>query len=454
MLKRLVRLSPRRSKGKGFLSDILTTLSGTAGSQCLMLLALPVLARLYSPADFGTLAAFFAFTSIIGNNAALRYDQAVVSAASSRNVEDILALCVSLVCATTVVTYLGLKIVAPRVLSLLGIDTQLISPLLIACDIFASGLWSVLTHWAVSRREFQLLAGARIAMAGANITVGLTAGWLLSWGGMGLIAGQIASDIVYAAFLLYGTFRVPQFPLRIANFHPARLWGAAYANRKFPFFSLPGGFFNQAAVQIPILLISTWFMPTVVGFFAITQRILGAPVQFIGKAFSQVFFERVAREKARAGVAHELLAEAFLYLLLFILPIAVLLSITAPYLFVYALGEEWHNASIFLRILIPMYVLKFAVNPISQAIIVFDRQELGMFWQLALCIAGVTSIAIGVFFQSELLAISLYSASMSLCYMAHILLNIHCAGGQVRYIPQYAFAAARRRWFALRHINK
>ena len=63
--------------GGGFVRSVLTVASGSAAAQLLLSLALPVLARLYTPAEYGVLAVYSAILTVLVVVASLRYESAI-----------------------------------------------------------------------------------------------------------------------------------------------------------------------------------------------------------------------------------------------------------------------------------------------------------------------------------------------------------------------------------------
>ena len=65
-------------KSSTYIKQIATLMSGTLFSQALMLLIIPILTRIYTPAEFGVYSLFFSITMIVGLVSSLKYDQAIM----------------------------------------------------------------------------------------------------------------------------------------------------------------------------------------------------------------------------------------------------------------------------------------------------------------------------------------------------------------------------------------
>jgi O-antigen/teichoic acid export membrane protein len=72
-------------KNNTYLLQIITLLSGTLLAQVVMLGFIPILTRLYTPAEFGIYSLFFSITSILGMVSSWKYDQAIMLPSSPKD---------------------------------------------------------------------------------------------------------------------------------------------------------------------------------------------------------------------------------------------------------------------------------------------------------------------------------------------------------------------------------
>ena len=111
----LSRLLPRAT----FARSVATLTLGTAFAQALSVAAMPLLTRLYTPADFGFLAVFMAISGVVATAVTLRYETAVLPAKTEQE------------SATVVLLALGCTVAMGAVL--IGGSTFLSANLLSAC---------------------------------------------------------------------------------------------------------------------------------------------------------------------------------------------------------------------------------------------------------------------------------------------------------------------------------
>ena len=98
--------------------DVLTLVSGTAISQIILLLALPILARVYVPSDFGQLAMILALLLVISPFGTLRYETAILLDGKPHCSFSLVILSVILSIISTIVLFF----ILPTLLKVAAID--------------------------------------------------------------------------------------------------------------------------------------------------------------------------------------------------------------------------------------------------------------------------------------------------------------------------------------------
>ena len=93
----------------GFRRKVLQVAGGTAVAQGLLVVASPVLTRLYTPADFGVLVVHVSLVSILVTVASLRLELALPLPERATDAAALLLLCVLLVVATTALGGLAMR---------------------------------------------------------------------------------------------------------------------------------------------------------------------------------------------------------------------------------------------------------------------------------------------------------------------------------------------------------
>ena len=175
---------PEAAAGRrgGFVRSVMVLVSGTALAHGITAAAMPILSRLYSPADFGLLAVFSACLGIVSAVACLRFELAIALA-------DLLWL--SVLCCLVISAVLALPaLLAPAAVAH-SLGQPALAPFvgLLPLGFLLAGCYSALQFWHVREKHFGWLAKTRIGQsagsAGAQIGMGVA-----SAGPIGLLIGQ------------------------------------------------------------------------------------------------------------------------------------------------------------------------------------------------------------------------------------------------------------------------
>lgn len=105
----------------GFARGVSVLAGGTAGAQILLLLAAPLLTRLYTPEDYGLLAVHGSLLAIIGVVASLRYELAIPLPEENQEAANVVVLCLLLLVVTSLLTAVLVFFFADPIASLLGV---------------------------------------------------------------------------------------------------------------------------------------------------------------------------------------------------------------------------------------------------------------------------------------------------------------------------------------------
>ena len=164
---------------------------------------------------------------------------------------------------------------------------------------------------------------------------------------VGYVLGQVATVAVCTARMVWEDGK------SIAtSFHPRLLWQQACVYHRYPVYGCVPSMLNTATAALPVIFFSTFYGPTVTGYYSLVSRVLYLPASLLGTAFSQVFLQRASEEKNRTGridqvVRYGLPRLGALSLLYFLVMTA------SPFLFVLVFGKAWWEAGIYALILAP-----------------------------------------------------------------------------------------------------
>lgn len=363
--------SPGRS---GFLRAVIVLVSGTAMAHGISALCMPVLARLYSPADFGLLAVFSSFLGIIAVAACLRYELAIALPEADGDAFQLLILSL-LVCTALSGLLAAIVAFAPDGLVRLLGQPQLRPYLWMApLGLFLAGAYSALQFWHVRRRNFGLLARTRVAQSAGSSAMQLGLGWA-GISPLGLLTGYVMNTGVACLGLGGGLLRGPH------RLSWQRIRELAFTYRRFPAFSSAEALANSAAIQLPMILIAAWATRAEAGHLTLAAFVAQAPLSLIGTAIGQVYLSRAPAESRdgrlgafTAGILGKLFKAGAGPILA--------LGLLAPSVFGIVFGAEWERSGWLLAWMTPWFLMQFLAVPIGLGLHVTGHLKAALMLQL------------------------------------------------------------------------
>lgn len=398
-------------------SDALGIAVGLAIGQGVVLLATPLLTRLYGPEQFGALTLFITVATIAAVLGTLRLEVLMPGAEES----DVPALA-----ATAIMTVTATGIV----LSLLGIfvfGQRLELMALLGLVIIAIGASAVLLQLAARVQRYRQLAASKAALGIVQVAFQSTLG-LARFSGSGLIWGAFAG---YCASLL-----IQYLGLRkVAALKAIRAHRVDWARQlRIGRRALPLVFASVANVMSTsalVLATSAYAGAEATGQLGVAQRVAlipaGLAVASIGPVIAGVVGRAVRHGEDDAPAVKRWLAR--------LVPLGLLaggLMVAFQYLPTSILfGDEWDDLALYFLALAPSVAMQILAGPLSQVLIVRGRVRVQFTWEIAR-LGLVAAALLGAFLLSSTAVtfVALGSMALALGYAIQIVLVLRC--GTVR----------------------
>lgn len=293
------RLIRRRASFKG---DAIVSLAGSGLARAITLASMPLVTRLYAPADLGVWAIILNLANILIPFATLQFDIAVVIAPTRRSAVALLLIVAA--CTLTVAAASSLAIAyAPRkaleAISGLGPEQQgllALVPLVLVLLAAQTGLQA----WLTRQREFGVLSLAQLLQAAAAAVAMLI---------LPLIAG--ASALVAATAAIFGLVIWQALPawnigVDIVSAFAPRLLAAARASLRrfkvYPLYFLPYSLSAGLAERVLQLVLASAYSLSALGTFYVARQLMLGPVGLLVGTLRQVVFAHSARQKDAAEI--------------------------------------------------------------------------------------------------------------------------------------------------------
>lgn len=366
----------------------LTVLAGSSGAvQLLSLLAIPLIARLYDPADFGTLGVFVALLAFASVIATLRYELAIPLPETDTSAAQILGASLLAVAVTTVGVSIAIYSCGVYLTAILGIKTPDSFLWLLPVGVFLTGVFNTFAYWGIRKQQYGRIATAKLSQNVAMLTIQAFGS---AFGAFGLVLGQTAGQTA-------GSFRLFHAAWKDGVFRELSLSSTTRAIRtysRFPLYSTPGAVLNTVASAAIPLFVSSIYSASAAGLYVMAVRVLGVPSSLVGTAVSQIFLANGA-DAFRAGRLPRLVDQVHNVLLALSVPIFLSAYLLAPIAFPLVLGDDWIDSGRIAAALAISFGVQFVSSPISMLFTITNQEGRYFYWQGSQALLALIAVAIG-----------------------------------------------------------
>lgn len=342
---------------------------GVIGAQIISILTQPVITRLYSPEAFGNLSLLISLANIFLPLSTMQYHISIVNAKK----EEEFALCkltFFLVILTTVVFAMGLVVYV----QIGGEKYEKLGSLIYISVIWYSmmGIVYIIESYNNRHNEYNLMTKVTFNRAVfSNITkIGLG---LLNTGIIGLTIGQ---TVGYIAGLKKQAQSFVGHIIQIKHTEWSQVWQVAKKYSAQPLYALPGLFILQISYSALSIIINTAYSAEDSGFFALSMTILGIPLALVSNNVARVFFKNASQEyEEKENFRSTFRNTAALLILLSVMGFGILWLIAEP-VFALVYGKAWIKSGTYVKLLIPMYAMRFVVTGMMHGFVISNQQRL------------------------------------------------------------------------------
>lgn len=397
---------------------------GTALGYGLVFLASPLLTRCYSAPDFGKLQVYLAVLGIGLSVVTARYEWALfipeddVDAASIVVLGVVIASITSGIYGLLLFAALHLRTVFPSLGPISGYIWM------VPIAMWGAGIYGILSQWLIRQKEYKEVVVTKITQSTGQIVIQLLSGYFTPIGALGLILGDAFGKAGGTIRMLRSISRTSRATFKGVTWSRMKILARRY--RAFPLISSGSALINATGSGIPILMIGAFYGESVLGWFALIERILTVPVVVLGQAISQVYVSEAS------GMIRDDVSQLRLRLLKLVCELAAVAAVPfalmwalAPWLIARIFGSNWLEAGHYARILIPMDYLAFIVWPFMPTLNLVEKQS----WQLGWDIGRLLITTGGILLANDLglsprRALAIYSGTMLLAYGTHLTLTV------------------------------
>lgn len=395
-----------------FTKNVLKHFSGTAISNLITFISLPILTRLYSPDDFGLFQLLFSTVLTFSVVSSLKLELAIVIPKHEVISKNVIKLALVVLLITTTIFSLVLFFMGDVVLSLL--NASQLTPYLfyISLGIFVNGLFQLIQYIPIRAKEYSFLAKTKIMQSGFSQTSSLIAG-LLGANFLGLFLSATAGSMLN--IILIARQNVDFFK----SFSLKRMCVVLKRYKKFPIVNTPMTFLNTLANELPVFMFTFYFGPEVVGFYMAANRLIKKPISMFGQSLSQVYFQSASEAYNRGGKYLLKLFRKTVFRMSIIVGIPLTIIVFfGPDIVALVLGEEWRESGFYMQILSFWFFFQLTNYTVGTTFLIIDKQEISLYLIVGSLI--VRFLAMYLFRETVtgmIIALSLSAGSFYLIYM-------------------------------------
>ncbi len=390
-----------------FSRNVLTLMTGTTIAQAIPIAISPILTRLYTPEDFGVFALFLAIVGFFSVFISLRYEQVIVLVDNDEDAINIFALGFIIILLITTILTFSIFIFHDYIIELLKNDEISFWLYFAPITVLLIGVFNLLTHFNNRKKYYKDISNATIIKSIVLAVVQLSVGFVKQ-GVTGLITGQIVAQF-FANIKL--AKNITKDKILLKKIDKSKIIQLAIKYKDFPKFQAPHAMLNSLSSNMPVLLFSSFFSATIVGFFALSTRIVLSPMMIIASSTAKVYNQKVSVEYNKVdGDPYGFTIRVLKSLLKKITMPFLLIVFFAPDIFAFAFGENWKDAGIYTQLLSPWLLMVFLVSNIIYIPSLLSIQEKALSLEIIYTILRFGSLIIGIALGDIYIAIGLFSS--------------------------------------------
>ena len=364
-----------------FFRSVIVLMTGSMLAALIRFIATPVLTRLYSQEAMGAYAYLISISSIFMGVVNARYDVPIVTDDKDENVFPLIKLSLSI---GLIVTF-----IASLVFTFIFVHNgkPLYWPFLFFFNVLSYSIINVLTAYNNRNKEYKVISSVGVIRRGTQYGLAIVLGFFLPY--------SICLLVPYVVGEYMGISRQIK-PLRphireVFSVDYNQLKEVAKIHWKQSLFSTPALLANSLSYSLITIFMGNLYGMSTVGLYSISMTLLGVPLGLIGGNVAKVFMQKASVEFSKSGVYSRAFNSTFAFLVMIAIPMAMVMIFFGEPICSFIFGKQWAPAGVFIRILAPMFAVRFVTSALSPAFTIIKQQQLDLVLQLAFFASNLVS---------------------------------------------------------------
>lgn len=422
----------KKSKSSSYLSALATLTSGSFIGAIIISLRQVFQTRIFDANSIGIYTYLLAIPMMFIGVMSLRYDMAIITEEDNRKVYALIKLSVILIFIMGI-TISMFFLIYIYIFEIAFRQYLYILPFLFMITI-GYGLYNAIVSFNNRVKEYILISKMYVFRTLVQHGGVLIFGYVfVSMAGLNHLSVLIMV-VPYSLGLFAGIFHqsksLLELKTEITSITISEMNQVAKKYWRQPIISTPALFLNSFSFSIVAIIMGRIFNTVVLGYYSVSNQILGMPLSLIAANVAKIFIERAAIEYNSTGKFIKAYKQSLVFLGFVSIFMFLVMYFVAPPLSEIVFGDGWGTAGQYIKILAPMFSIRLVGTAVSQGLIVCNKQNIEFVFNLLLVIASVGSgIVVWMFSGSDIMFLSLLSFTKSLCYLWLIIMVYHYAKG-------------------------
>ena len=340
-------------------------------AQLIAVAFIPILARLYSPADFGNAFVFLGVCSCLVAVSSLRFAVTVPLAGTGKQQNLGILLSTGIIISIFLLLALILLFFSPfKILKELnGIE------LLLIVYFFFTSINNLLINVVISTGKYKNIGFAKVTSA---LILNISRLAIVSLGfSDGLIYSLVLSE-VSALLLLLSVCKQRLLAITLTDIIPKNFIDYIKHYKDYPKFQVLSQLILISTQYAPAFILTIFYSQSEVGIFAMANNLVSLPVNSIGVALSQIYLGEFRKKENHPKMLKYSISIILLFLFCSLIAMFIF-SAFGETLTVIILGEQWLSIVPIIVLLMALGSAKLCVAVVSQSLNILKKQKLQLF---------------------------------------------------------------------------
>lgn len=331
------------------LANISKLLSANVIAQAIGILIYPILTRLYEPADFTLVTLFLTIANTILIISTLDLQYAIPLPKKEEGAYALVGAMFISLCITASLTLL-VCIFYKEIAFFFGVSDLKWALWYLPIYIPVLGSWQILSYVFNRDKQYGKIAKYQVAQSVSNSALKLIFGFL-GFGGLSLIDASVIGPLI--AIGLTSPMKIWDViqNMRRLPTHMAKDYLHIY--RDFPLFSMPKNLVCHLSNGLPVLMLTSVYGATNVGYFSLAITIGYLPLIMVAGSIYQVMLRNTSEKLNENKPIYPEIHKFCAYSTMIIVPMFAILYFILPFATEVLFGEGWGKTGEILRILLP-----------------------------------------------------------------------------------------------------